>query len=554
MITQIFLMKNSFLNILLVAFVIVSFNSHAQTCLWGKTGAGSGMDLGTAATSDASGNIYVTGDFQSGTLSFGSKTVTNADTFFRSVFLTKYDASGNVLWARSFGGDDDDLAAAVTTDVWGNVYLTGTFRSSSLIIGSTTLINKSGKDIYLIKYNSSGNVIWAKSTGGASASPYNRDVSCVTTDNSGNVYIAGYFDDTMTFDSHTLVHELLGFDIFFTKYDSAGNVVWVKQTRGTSGGGDFVGGLAIDGAGNIYISGEHGNDTTYFDGIGVPGFAGEDLFLAKYNSSGNIIWVRSIIDTTALNNAANVAINASGDIYLAGEFAGSSIKIGTSTFNNSGTDTHEIFLAKYDTAGNVIWARAAHGTDEDDVFSMVADPSGNVFLTGLFQSTSLTFGTSVLTVPTFFLVKYDKSGNVVWAKDASGFFVDMFSNAVLRDPSGYIYIAGDFGVSVTIDAVTLNAVSFGQDVFLAKFNDAGAGVSTISNPADIRIYPNPASNNIVVASSKQLNKITVTNVLGQIVYDKMVNSKKEEVDISSWSPGVYTIRLNDAQISKFVKE
>ncbi|MFH1005081.1 MAG: hypothetical protein V1781_06265, partial [Bacteroidota bacterium] len=169
---------------------LLPFLSSAQSYLWAKSAGGSSDDIALSVSTDANGNILVAGYFDSPTIIFGSTTLTNAGDY--DMFLAKYDASGNVLWAKSAGGSDWDRASSVSTDANGNILVAGSFQSPTIIFGSTTL-TKAGSDNYadmfLAKYDASGNVLWAKSAGGSS-----DDIALsVSTDANGNILVAGNF-------------------------------------------------------------------------------------------------------------------------------------------------------------------------------------------------------------------------------------------------------------------------------------------------------------------------------------------------------------------------
>lgn len=217
-----------------LCFFSILLNAQTPNWLWAKTAGNTSNDIANSVAVDASGNSYIAGAFLSPTITFGSTTLTNngAD----DIFLAKYDASGNVLWARSAGGTNHDYANSVAVDPSGNVYVAGYFTSDTIIFGSYTLINtdnttNSTSDLFLVKYNSSGNVLWAKSAAGLN----NDEAASVSVDASGNAYITGYFSSyTLSFGTITLTNtDTINYtdDIFIAKYNTSGNVLWAKSKR-----------------------------------------------------------------------------------------------------------------------------------------------------------------------------------------------------------------------------------------------------------------------------------------------------------------------------------
>ena len=133
--------------------------AQAPDWAWAKSAGSMGNELSSNITCDLYGDIYVTGNFSSDSITFGTTTLTNAG--FLDFYFVKYDAAGNVLWAKSFGGTSYDYAQSVCVDSSGNVFITGQFISPTITFGATTLINTQiGKsDIYLVKYDANGNVL-----------------------------------------------------------------------------------------------------------------------------------------------------------------------------------------------------------------------------------------------------------------------------------------------------------------------------------------------------------------------------------------------------------
>ena len=126
--------------------------------LWAKSTAGAGDDgTGNSVSADAGGNVFVTGYFTSPTLTFGITTLTNAGggggSFPYDIFIAKYDAGGNVLWAKSVGGTGWDQGNSVSADAGGNVFVTGSFSSLSLTFGSPTLTLAGNNDVFIASHH-----------------------------------------------------------------------------------------------------------------------------------------------------------------------------------------------------------------------------------------------------------------------------------------------------------------------------------------------------------------------------------------------------------------
>ena len=149
-------MKKIILSSIIALLILSGVNANAQALnwQWAKSAGGTTLDAGYSISTDAGGNVLVTGLFQSSSISFGSTTLTNAGGGYLDIFVVKYDASGNALWAKSAGGtSSDDRGFAISTDASGNVLVTGSFQSSSITFGSITLTNAGSVDIFVAKLN-----------------------------------------------------------------------------------------------------------------------------------------------------------------------------------------------------------------------------------------------------------------------------------------------------------------------------------------------------------------------------------------------------------------
>ena len=160
-------MRNLF--ILLFAVFCTKVNAQAPVWEWAQGIGGSDSESEPAVASDKDGNVFLSGNFFSTTLTFGSTTLTNDSAGIPDMFLVKMDNSSNVLWATSAGGNDQDRAFSVAVDADGNCYVAGSFKSPSITFGTTTLTNaSSGYDCFIVKYDADGNVLWAMRAGGGS--------------------------------------------------------------------------------------------------------------------------------------------------------------------------------------------------------------------------------------------------------------------------------------------------------------------------------------------------------------------------------------------------
>src|SRR5438045_1581227 len=232
----------------------LSYVSFTQLNLvWAKNVGGTSDVLGQAITTDAAGNVYTAGVFWE-TADFDS-TSSLASAGNYDVFISKMDASGNFVWAKSMGGKSTDIDLSIAVDDFGNVYTTGDFWGTADFDpgpGIFSLTSAGNYDVFISKLDASGNFVWAKNMGG----PLFDVGYSIAVDGSGNVYAIGSCQDTADFDPGNGIYNLESAgsdDIFITKLNSSGNFVWAKNMGGSLS--DVGHSIALDGLGNVYSTG-----------------------------------------------------------------------------------------------------------------------------------------------------------------------------------------------------------------------------------------------------------------------------------------------------------
>jgi len=351
---------------------IAKLNSNGNW-LWAHKAGGTSPDYGYGIATDSSGNSYVTGYFE-GTASFGTITLTSSG--YIDIFIAKLDSSGNWLWVKKAGGTNYDGGYGIAIDSSGNSYVTGYFQGSASFGTITLTSNSNSRDIFVAKLDSSGNWLWAKQAGGTSPD-YSYGIAI---DSSGNSYVTGYFWGTASFGTTTLTSSG-DIDIFIAKLDSSGNWLGAKQAGGTSN--DYGYGIAIDSLGNSYVTG-YFEGTASFGTTTLTSNGGNDIFVAKLDSSGNWLWAHKA-GGTSNDLGYGIDTDSSGNSYVTGYFK-ETASFGTTTLDSSGW--FDIFVAKLDSNGNWLGAKKAGGSDWDWGNGIATDSSGNSYVTGYFSGTA----------------------------------------------------------------------------------------------------------------------------------------------------------------------
>ncbi|HXB40400.1 MAG TPA: T9SS type A sorting domain-containing protein [Bacteroidia bacterium] len=542
--------KTSFLFLFLFSFSPSAFYSQAPGWLWAKSAGGVKSEKAYAVHTDLSGNIYAGGYFFSDSITFGTKTFYSMGA---AAFLVKYDPSGNVIWAKA--SQHTGTIYGITSDKAGNIYIAGGFLGYIIFDGhylSNSFPNSSTFDIFLVKYDSSGNFLWAKNPKGTSDAD---DVAqSVAVDSTGNVYIGGYFGSkVLVFDTDTL-HDTNpssfqpSSDMFVAKYNSSGNALWVRN--GICGDDDMAYGVSTDGFGNVYSVGVFNTTQIVFGRDTLINTGSTDLFIVKFDSLGKEKWAHTTGGSPGTQSYAySVTTDANNSIFIAGEFGSFPIlTLGTYTLSSA---TGFILIAKYDTSGNILWAKNAGSNSNkgESAYSVCADMLGNVYLTGSFQSPSITFGSCTVnnnSVPDsidVFVLKYDGAGNPLWIQSAGGIGYDR-ANAISVDPNGIVYIAGCYtSTSISFGPSTFSNTAYNyMDVFIAKLDNI-ADVREILNTNNLTIYPNPSSGIINFETTEMPKAVTIYNSLGELVYEIKKPLMTEQIDISGQRPGVYFCKI-----------
>ncbi len=369
--------------------------------------------------------------------------------------------------AKTFGGTDRDYGSAIAEDAVGNIYITGEFTGTVNFGNSVTLTSQGNVDFYVVKFDHDGKALWGRSGGGILT---DRGYG-VAIDDAGNVIVTGHYYGSSTFESKTVVSSG-NLDAFTAKYDSAGNLIWLKEGKGTSQ--VSTRGIAVDKDDNYYIVGYFGTSgklTVEFDTLTLTSNGQRDIFLVKYDSAGAVKWGVNAGSAVSGEEAKDVTVDDAGNIYMTGMFVdtayfGSNIVIG-----DGGSD---IFIAKYNPDGKLVWVKSAGSHGDDIGYGITADNAGHIYLSGRFDSTA-TFGTNDYTTHgdyDAFIAKLDTAGNFIWVDNFGGTGADV-CGAVKTDAAGYCIGYGSFNDAIDIGST--NFVSSGlDDIFFVKLDPDGS--------------------------------------------------------------------------------
>ena len=438
----------------------IKYNSNGDT-LWIRTYPGHGNvgEFGTTFLAvDENGNVYVTGGFG-------------------DYATIKYDSNGNMLWTKTFTGNATEITSSLAVDASGNVYVTGQSFHQCHVEPCFERYPYT-----TIKYNQSGEEQWivtSEQLGWGAA---------IAVDGSGNVVVAAVeIDSTQNSDCITI------------KFNSNGDTLWVQRYDGPKNSNDQVSSLAIDGNGNVYVTGT--------SVISISNYV-SDYATIKYNPNGDALWTRrysgpgivskDIASSIAVDGSANVYVTGRANIVtggMCGPFC-SSADVATIKYNANGDTiwTNKFHYApdfyqqpsvavnqigdvhvsggntviKYNSSGNTLWERRYDSSGSVlDFSSLAIDENGNVYVTG---------GNSASLMSDFTTIKHNSSGDTLWLRTFIG-PPDNYSNpskdyatSLVVDGSGNVYVTGYSGSELGHDFVTIKYNSTGDSLWVTRYN------------------------------------------------------------------------------------
>jgi len=471
---------------------LMKYDSKGEV-LWAKSVGGFYKDYGNSVATDAQGNIYVCGTFQSVVYfeDFVLSSQGDAD-----VFVAKYDKHGNIQWAKRGGGVASDWGQGIAVDKQGNVYTTGKFNKKA-DFGKDTLVSQGEEDLFVVKYDPAGNVLWARGAGGNMDNRGND----LAIDPQNNIYLTGSSRGWMSLDGHEVFSDGLN-DMFLAKLSPDGKFEWAKTGGGE--GYDFGFALATDPHGNIYLTGCYNGRAT-FDGNTLISKGNLDVFVAKYSPRGQLLWIRSGGGTDE-DYAGSVYTDKEGNIYATGEFRGIAT-FGSHSLKSKGN--WDIYLIKYDPKGNTKWVQRAGEAHYDRGSAISGDQENNVLITGHFEVGAA----------------FDK--NAIQSKGKEDVFVTKMS----QFPSNPV---------ATYSAVETKTIK----------PDAEAPEKPKPDDDGLIIYPNPNGGEFELSWKSnvvQKVKVVVDDPTGKVYFSQRetlkIGHNSFDIKIDNIPAGYYTVRL-----------
>lgn len=484
-----------------VFILFLSLSSYSQTWEWTKQYGSTAPEFCTGITSDENNNYYTSGRPN------GCGNV------------TQYNSYGDTTWNATIGSELRDISY----DHCGNLYVIG-FQIGQLVLS---------------KIDTSGNTIWT-----VLGNHYSIGHSLAADCNS--IFITGQFDDTLSFDDDTLISPGVR-NCFVAKFDETGNCIWLKP-GGTSATANS---LCTDLSGNIILTGLF-KGMCNFNGTLLTSSGYSDIFVSKYDPNGNLIWVQKAGGQNPWgsynrDNGCSVTTNSSDEIFVTGSCNDTAI-FGTIILPDPNLKD-DIFLAKYAPDGTLHWVKRFGESDDDEGRAIALDLAGNIYVGGSHMG-PISFDS--VNLPAYgdcdvFLTKFDPNGNAIFGISAGNFFMDDFVKDLLIDSNNDIVFTGFFHFDAYFGDDTL--ISEGSsDNYIAKLSNPLASISEKDISENVNIYPNPSSGIFTIeinTKGKEETEIEVYSVTGQLIKTQIENSDKFQIDISEMNKGMYLLKVQN---------
>jgi len=549
---------NSFVKTFIFALTCFLFQSEvskSQQWLWADHIGGDYLD-GSIGTTDKNGNFFMAGSFYGTHCQFLNQTLHAIGMPYNSMFLAKYDNNGTEKWVRQFNSgflpqNCNDGMTSVIVDDFGFVYITGLFYQSATF-GQYNLTSENG-DVFLAKYNTDGDCIWAIKAGG-SGTDWGTGLAV---DSSGGVYVCGQNLSPAIFG--TIPVDAGG---FMAKYDSNGICQWAKKIVSYTDLGSYSADVIFSGMTLVkdrLIACGYGGagssfsiDTVTFTHPGLEGH-----ILCCFDLDGALKWTSEALTEGCVFSGINLTTDSIGNIFVAGAFGcsvgGADVSINFSdTVLVSNSTTSDLFIAKYSSSGNVIWARKINSDLISPGGTIVSDKYGNTYVSGAFKGTNI-FGPDILVSETnkdMFLARYSPEGECY-----GGIHFGLAGGSeVGLDITGKPILVGTFAGTVNIGSQTFTSRG-GWDIFLAKCdNITGIGETKKAASNQLLIYANPNEGKCTVKFPDEfLNEkhltLSIYDSQGKLIQSVPVDNVEGKVslNIQAEARGVYNVVLSNGK-------
>jgi len=532
---------------LLLSFAgfLFAIQSFAQVPFfeWAKTGQSVGWQECYSITSDGQSNLFVSGSFFATTLTLDNVSLTCFGS--NDILLAKFDSVSNMSWAVRAGGNSDDECKDIAADNIGHLFIAGSFTSSNIPFGPDTVFQSgTGTTAFIAMYDTAGNPVWARAFAGFAV------VNSVSTDGSGNCYVTGNFDAPKLRLGTDSITSAGSTDVFIAKFDVTGSLEWMKSIGGT--GADA--GVACDVHHNLlYVTGNSGSAVFTADTFHLPHYLNLDVFLACLDTSGQVRWAKNYGGNT-LEHCNTVTTDQDGNAFICGEYNSALFFTGDDTL--AGTGGLNAFLIKVDSAGHTLWMKNVQGVGNSTGYAVQPTATG-VYFAGGFNAPVITIDTATVHFPSngydpMFIARYDTAGNLQWTIGLPSGGDDRNDFAFCSDNT--VYAAGDFyNVSPFILGCDTLLQTSTENIFFGKLgyqhcadSIPPTGIEPVTGLHTI-IYFDPVNQQLIAGSPHQdTSDLVVYDLLSHEIIHRNFNGSIF-IDTHDVAKGTYYYELRSKE-------
>lgn len=520
----------------------------------------------TSITNDKNGYLYTTGvfidrvDFDPGV---GVENITSYSSSW-DVFIQKLDKDGNYIWTKRIGNSNWEYVYDIKSDDNSNIYIAGYFYGTVDFdpgAGSYTVGTKGALNTFLLKLDSFGNFKWVKTFKNIDNSGRNQPKS-LTLDKSNNIYLAGYFKDSINFNptGSPILSYSNRYRPYIAKFDSSGNLKWTKQLVNTLD--TYIEDIEFSRTGFLYLVGPYSgtvdfdpDSTNYFDSAGYS----NDGFILKLDTNGKFVDLKSLRTDgwQPYCEPNSIHLDKYDNIIVGGRYKDSAdFDPGLSSLIHRENGGGDNFITKLDSNGALIWSKSFGGKHLDIIRHIFSDYMGNIYSTGQFEdSCDFDPSSNDYILPGWgiyqsFIQKLDKNGNFLWAESFGTNGAEEIPSGLSIDTS--IVLTGYFQTGIDADpnpsSYHFLGTSNGESrcTFTIKFNETlnNSSIEKIYGVLDpLTIYPNPTNGsfNLNVPQVYVNSILKIIDKTGRIVFKDIVNSKNQIVKLNHLKSGIYNI-------------
>jgi len=501
-----------------ITSIVISEADSSGHFLWSLMAQDTFDAYPISVAADAARNVYLFGFYWGDTLKFGRAVLTSASVIVPTYFLAKISPTGTLIWAKKICsrgtgsvlipalGQDNDFGC-MAIDTANNIYLSGSF-DSTVTFGATTMTVSAGplvhnEDIFVARFDSAGNPVWAKQIGGNK----NETSNGMTIASDGAIYVSCVSNSTLITVAASSITptDIVGGSLymnFLVKLDTAGNEWWAKKITGHLG----IGGLAAGTSGDFYLDGAIDSTVTLGTAV-ITSYDSHSFVLAKYDSSGSVLWAKTakyMYDTYV--GPHSIAIDGCGNAWVAIS-SDTTEDIEGYLLHSSVTGTEPLVMAEFDDTGQYLQSMIQN-SGGDTWSDIMVDAQGDFYLAGTLNRGTDYFGPDSLSSPSWMprsfvaRYRYNTTGTCAYA--------------ALEVPQQHVP----------------------------------------ASESELKLSPNPARNTLSVQSSEPITTITITDLMGQTICSQLppANCLLQTIDVSAYPAGMYLVRINSREVRKWVKE